>query len=131
MNIHLLLINRIEFNWIQIRRIIQKIVGQTGQETIHTNGFSLAAMGLPPRPPRVFFPSSRASSRLPSSRRASLVSETSPMRARQERWQHQRRLDLPRPHRFMMEIFNCDNLLVIPLVGAPVLGNCNSATVVK
>ena len=35
------------------------------------------------------------------------------------------------PDGFMIEICNCDNLPVIPLAGAPVLGACKRASVVK
>jgi len=35
------------------------------------------------------------------------------------------------PDGFMIEICNCDNLPVIPLAGAPVLGACKRAAVVK
>ncbi|PUZ72848.1 hypothetical protein GQ55_2G428100 [Panicum hallii var. hallii] len=61
-------------------------VGRTGSqphERLLPRG--LAAVRLLPRLPRVFFPSRRASCRLPSSRGASGVLENSPMHAGQER----------------------------------------------
>ncbi|PVH65230.1 hypothetical protein PAHAL_2G441100 [Panicum hallii] len=60
-------------------------VGRTGsQPHEHLLPRGLAAVRLLPRLPRVFFPSRRASCSLPSSRGASQVLETSPMRIGQE-----------------------------------------------